>query len=168
MNSEIDSPDDLLTIEGFPFSNRPPNTPGCTSKEINQTPQSEKGEPQDTSGHNESVPHNQSDGEECTAGIEKEPVRHLRYYSNYITAARNLIQKYVRPAMVFLRSMILNFTTVLPYLMAIAVILAFVFSFRIWICSGNRKGFGLPDSLPAHPGSPARDGPGSTCAGETA
>jgi hypothetical protein len=138
MNSEIDSPDDLLSIEGFPFSNRPPNNPGCTSKETNQTPQSEKGEPQDTSGHNESAPHNQSDGEECTAGIEKEPVRHLRYYSNYITAARNLIQKYVRPAMVFLRSMILNFTTVLPYLMAIAVILAFVFSLRMNFGWDNR------------------------------
>jgi len=130
-NSKIDSPDKLLGIAGFPFSNRPPNSPDCNSKETDQTSQSEKDKTQDSAGQSESAPQNKIGCDECTAGIEKEPVRHLRYYSNYITAARNLIQKYIRPAMVFLRSMTLNFATVVPYLLTLAIVLAFLFSLRI-------------------------------------
>jgi hypothetical protein len=58
------------------------------------------------------------------AGIEKVPVKHLRYFSNYITAEGGLIGKYFRPAMVFFRGIVLNFFLLLPYLVGLGLVLA--------------------------------------------
>lgn len=57
-------------------------------------------------------------------GMEKEPVRHLRYFSNYLTAGGNMIIRYVLPAMVILRGMVLNFCLILPYILLAGIVLA--------------------------------------------
>ncbi len=64
-----------------------------------------------------------------SAAAEKQPVRHLRYFSNYITAEGSIIQKYFGPLMVFVRGLLLNFLLIIPYLMLGAVVLALILSF---------------------------------------
>jgi len=64
--------------------------------------------------------------ERDSRGMEKSPVRHLRYFSNYLTAEGGLIGKYVRPLMVFCRGVILNFLFFLPYLAILALLIALI------------------------------------------
>ena len=110
------SPDELLSDAQFPFSNRQSSaseTPSCNS-----------------TGSTESEGTKSDAGLKCKAGIEKEPVRHLRYYSNYLTTAGNVVGKYMRPALVFLRGMVLNFFTLTPWLLAIMILLSLLFTLR--------------------------------------
>ena len=61
---------------------------------------------------------------------EKEPVRRLRYFSNYLTAEGGLIPKYLCPAMVFVRGVVLNFFLIVPYIVTLGILLAFLFNIR--------------------------------------
>jgi hypothetical protein len=63
--------------------------------------------------------------------VEKEPVRRLRYFSNYLTAEGGFVAKYLRPAMVFVRGVVLNFTLIVPYIVIIGLLLAFLFNFKV-------------------------------------
>lgn len=76
-----------------------------------------------------------------TDSIEKGPVRHLRYFSNYITAGEDFIGKYFRPLMVFLRGVLLNLLMYIPYLIAGAAILTLLFNFRGGINEKNNTWF---------------------------
>ena len=55
---------------------------------------------------------------------EKEPVRRLRYYSNYLTAEGNFVQKYFGPALAFGRGFLFNLLLILPLLNFVAVLLS--------------------------------------------
>ena len=55
---------------------------------------------------------------------EKKPVGHLRYYSNYLTAEGNLIQKYVGPVTAMARGLLFNSLLIAPIIILAAVILA--------------------------------------------
>ena len=61
---------------------------------------------------------------------EKEPVRRLRYFSNYLTAEGGFIPKYLRPAMVFVRGVVLNFFLIVPYIITLGILLALLFNIR--------------------------------------
>jgi hypothetical protein len=63
--------------------------------------------------------------------LEKEPVRRLRYFSNYLTAEGGFVNKYLRPAMVFLRGVVLNFSLLIPYLIALSLLLSVAFNVKI-------------------------------------
>jgi hypothetical protein len=63
--------------------------------------------------------------------LEKEPVRRLRYFSNYLTAESGLFAKYLRPAMVFMRGVLLNFFLIFPYIIAMSLLLALIFNIKI-------------------------------------
>jgi hypothetical protein len=62
---------------------------------------------------------------------EKDPVRRLRYFSNYLTAEGGFVVKYLRPAMVFLRGVVLNFLLLIPYLIALTLILSLFLNLKI-------------------------------------
>ncbi len=63
-----------------------------------------------------------------SAVAEKPAVRHLRYFSNYLTAEGNSIRKYFGPLMVFMRGVLLNFLLLAPWLIFSAVALALILS----------------------------------------
>ncbi len=54
---------------------------------------------------------------------EKAPVRHLRYFSNYLTQGNNFISTYFSPMVVFTRGVIFNFLVILPVLILLSTIL---------------------------------------------
>jgi hypothetical protein len=60
------------------------------------------------------------------SALEKDPVRRLRYRSNYLTAEGG----YLRPAMVFVRGLVLNFSLIVPYIVLAGLILALFFNIR--------------------------------------
>lgn len=64
---------------------------------------------------------------------EKEPVRRLRYFSNYLTAEGSFWNKYFRPAMVFLKGLILNLSLLVPYLIAFALAMSIVFNLKFFL-----------------------------------
>ena len=61
---------------------------------------------------------------EKPVSAEKEPVRRLRYYSNYLTAEGNFVQKYFGPALAFGRGFLFNLLLILPVLILVAVLLS--------------------------------------------
>ncbi len=69
-------------------------------------------------------------GDADEPSIEKDPVRRLRYFSNYLTAEGGFISKYIRPAMVFVRGVVLNFYLIIPYIILLGLLLALVFNIR--------------------------------------
>ena len=70
--------------------------------------------------------------------VEKEPVRRLRYFSNYLTAEGGFIPKYLRPAMVFVRGAVLNFVLIIPYIVTLGILLAFLFNIRTMVPGANQ------------------------------
>ena len=70
-------------------------------------------------------------GDDGKRALEKDPVRRLRYFSNYLTAEGGFVAKYLRPAMVFLRGVLLNFSLLIPYLIALSLILSLFLNFKI-------------------------------------
>ena len=44
------------------------------------------------------------------ASAEKEPARHLRYFSNYLTAEGNFVRKYLGPVLAITRGLLFNFS----------------------------------------------------------
>ena len=73
---------------------------------------------------------------------EKEPVRHLRYFSNYLTAENKVVAKYLQPAMVFLKGVVLNFSLLIPYLILISLALSFLFNIKtLWPGIENNRIF---------------------------
>ena len=70
--------------------------------------------------------------------VEKEPVRRLRYFSNYLTAEGGFIPKYIRPAMVFVRGAVLNFVLIIPYIVTLGILLAFLFNIRTMAPGANQ------------------------------
>lgn len=71
--------------------------------------------------------------------LEKDPVRRLRYFSNYLTAEGGIVAKYLRPAMVFVRGVVLNFSLIAPYIGILGLLLALVFNFTILIPGSNNN-----------------------------
>jgi len=106
--SDSDESMDLLDGENFPFSIQ------CEKKKQNEP-------------STECHPHGK---DFLKPGKEKEPVEHLRYYSNYLTAAGNVIDKYFRPAMVMARGVVLNFCLMIPYILIVGLLLS-LFFFKI-------------------------------------
>ncbi len=96
---------DLLDDENFPFS-------------IQHEEKSKKESKTDGHCHKE---------DRFKLGKEKKPVEHLRYYSNYLTAAGNFIGKYLRPAMVVARGIALNFCLIIPYILMAGLLLSIFF-----------------------------------------
>ena len=96
---------DLLDDENFPFS-------------IQHEEKSKKESKTDGHCHKE---------DRFKPGKEKKPVEHLRYYSNYLTAAGNFIGKYLRPAMVVARGITLNFCLIIPYILMAGLLLSIFF-----------------------------------------
>jgi hypothetical protein len=91
--------------------------------------------------------------------MEKDPVRRLRYFSNYLTAEGGFVAKYLRPAMVFLRGVVLNFFLLVPYLITLSLILSLFLNVKIILpgVENNRLFFdmqefrqSLGDSKAAH------------------
>ena len=70
--------------------------------------------------------------------VEKEPVRRLRYFSNYLTAEGGFIPKYLRPAMVFVRGVVLNFFLIVPYIVTLGILLALLFNIRTLAPGANQ------------------------------
>ena len=70
--------------------------------------------------------------------VEKEPVRRLRYFSNYLTAEGGFIPKYLRPAMVFVRGAVLNFMLIIPYIVTLGILLALLFNIRTMVPGANQ------------------------------
>ena len=62
-------------------------------------------------------------GKEKPVTAEKEPVRRLRYYSNYLTAEGNFVKKYFGPVLAFGRGFIFNLLLILPLPILVAVLL---------------------------------------------
>jgi len=58
---------------------------------------------------------------------DKAAVKWLRYFSNYLTAEGGFIDKYFKPAMVFLRGLITNSLVTIPYVLLVSILLLFVF-----------------------------------------
>jgi hypothetical protein len=69
---------------------------------------------------------NDDTGELILQKQEKGPLRHLRHFSNYLTPDEGFVQKYVRPFLIFLRGIFLNFLLIIPYILLVALLLAFV------------------------------------------
>jgi hypothetical protein len=70
--------------------------------------------------------------------LEKEPVRRLRYFSNYLTAEGGFVPKYLRPAMVFVRGVVLNFFLIVPYIVTLGLVLALLFNIRTLAPGANQ------------------------------
>jgi type VI protein secretion system component Hcp len=79
------------------------------------------------------LPDNSRLSNECSLGIEKpvtaekEPVRRLRYYSNYITAEGNFVKKYFGPVLAFGRGFVFNLSLIIPLPILVAVLLALLY-----------------------------------------
>jgi hypothetical protein len=100
------APDHLWKRENFPFS-KPVLKPA-------------------NGGAGKTPPNQSGSGAPLTGGggsAEKVPVRRLRYFSNYLTAEGNLIQKYLGPMMAFTRGLIFNFLLILPFILLAATLL---------------------------------------------
>ena len=63
--------------------------------------------------------------------LEKEPVRRLRYFSNYLTAEDSFLVKYLRPAMVFVKGVFLNLLLIVPYIAIAGLLLALLFNLPV-------------------------------------
>jgi hypothetical protein len=66
-------------------------------------------------------------------GEEKPPLKRLRYFSNFLTAEGGIVDKYLRPLMVILRGLILNFILILPYILAISLLLTAILNIKSFI-----------------------------------
>lgn len=65
--------------------------------------------------------HGKDQGRQCHSGsAEKGPVRHLRYFSNYLTAEGGPIQKYLGPVLAFTRGLLFNLLLILPFMILAA------------------------------------------------
>lgn len=60
---------------------------------------------------------------ESSGMAEREPVRHLRYFSNYLTAEGNPLQKYLGPALAVTRGLLFNLLLIVPFIILSAVLL---------------------------------------------
>lgn len=58
---------------------------------------------------------------------DQEPVRHLRYFSNYLTSSGNFMDRYIKPLMVMARGIVLNFFMMVPYILLIGLCLNLFF-----------------------------------------
>ena len=108
--------------ENFPFarykkskSDEPPIKPDPTQEKV----EGEKNQPQ--------------------PGAEKATIKYLRYFSNYLTAEGNFIQKYFGPLLVLLRGVLFNFLLIAPYLLLLALILSYVFNISSIYSFGKEK-----------------------------
>jgi hypothetical protein len=64
---------------------------------------------------------------EESATAEKNPVRRLRYYSNYLTAEGNFVKKYFGPVLAFGRGFLFNLLLILPIFILAAVLLTAIY-----------------------------------------
>jgi hypothetical protein len=55
---------------------------------------------------------------------ERAPLRHLRHYSNYLTAEGDLFQKYLGPMLAVIRGLVFNLIMILPVIIIAASVLA--------------------------------------------
>lgn len=58
---------------------------------------------------------------------ERAPVRHLRYFSNYLTAEGNPLQKYLGPVLAVTRGLLFNLLLIAPFIILAAALLAAVY-----------------------------------------
>ncbi len=59
-----------------------------------------------------------------TGMAERAPVRHLRYFSNYLTAEGNPLQKYLGPVLAVTRGLFFNLLLIAPFIILTAALLA--------------------------------------------
>ncbi len=69
---------------------------------------------------------------EDKGSAEKAPVRRLRYFSNYLTAEGNLLQKYLGPALAFIRGVLFNMLLILPFIILAASLLAAAYQIPVF------------------------------------
>ncbi len=74
---------------------------------------------------------------------EKEPARHLRYFSNYLTAEGNFVRKYLGPVLAITRGLLFNFLSIVPLVLMAAIVLASLYR----VPSVNIKGVALNFSM---------------------
>ncbi len=90
-------------------------------------PESSVSEEKQNNGPTKKRPHWEDNG-----SAEKSPVRHLRYFSNYLTAKGNLLQKYLGPALAFIRGVLFNLLLILPFIILAASLLAAVYQIPVF------------------------------------
>jgi len=67
------------------------------------------------------------------SSMDRPPVKWLRYFSNFITAEGGFTSKYFVPAMVFIRGVILNLLLIIPFILALGLLLAFLLNPKAFI-----------------------------------
>ena len=78
--------------------------------------------------------HNKTDNRfEDKISAEKAPVRHLRYFSTYLTQGDNLFYRYFSPLVVFSRGVVFNFLLILPVIIILAGLLTAIYTIPSFI-----------------------------------